>query len=281
VLYLRSFSFDVVHELPPEVIRKVDERLAEHYEQYGPVIAVAGPDDKAYAAGPVRLYFDDDVWRAGVVYLMSISQFVIIQAGISQGTLWELGMARRLLEPEKLILSIANASNPNVADDFYYEFKKYAEVILGCRLPKSLGSSVHLGFGKNWECYPQDPRTIVGSTEWVSFVAARKHGRRQTDDETSKTAGATSHSCQHRRKKFFDWGHGWDESTACERCGGVLQLERPAVRGSDSYQKLLRKAFGDKAQVERLIELERRKKPNAGRAIWIKNAIDRWERDMR
>lgn len=35
VLYLRSFSFGVVYESPPEVTRKVDERLAEHYEQYG------------------------------------------------------------------------------------------------------------------------------------------------------------------------------------------------------------------------------------------------------
>lgn len=182
VLYLRSFSFGVVYELPPEVTRKVDERLAEHYEQYEPVIAVAGPDDKGYMSGPVRLYFDDDIWRAGVTYLMSVSQLVIIQAGITHGTLWELGAARRLLDPERLILSVEDASNPNLADDFYYDFRKYAEVILGCELPESLGSCVHLGFGKGRKAFPQDPRILVGEREdWASFKAAEREGRRRTN----------------------------------------------------------------------------------------------------
>lgn len=65
------------------------------------MIAVAGPDDKGYVSGPVRLYFDDDIWRAGVTYLMSVSQLVIIQARITHGTLWELGAARRLLDPRE------------------------------------------------------------------------------------------------------------------------------------------------------------------------------------
>jgi hypothetical protein len=151
ILYLRSFSFDLVDELSLEDARRADERLAEYYEQYGPVIAVAGPDDKGLMLGPVRLYFGDDIWRAGVIYLMSISQLVVIQVGISQGTLWELGMARRILEPEKLIISVADASDPNVADDNYFDFKPYAEVIFGCELPRSLGPSVCIGFGKNWE----------------------------------------------------------------------------------------------------------------------------------
>lgn len=151
ILYLRSFSFDSpIYELPLEVVRTLDERIAEYYEQYGPVIAVAGPDDKGPMAGPARLYFGDDIWRAGVTYLMSISQLVIILAGISQGTLWEIGMARRLLEPEKLIICVADAFNSNVADGYYY-FKPYAEVMLGCELPKTPDSSLLIRFGKNWK----------------------------------------------------------------------------------------------------------------------------------
>jgi len=282
VLYLRSFSFDFVDELPVEVTKKADERLAEHYEQYGPVIAVAGPDDKGYMHGPVRLYFDDDIWRAGVVYLMSVSQRVIIQAGISQGTLWELGMARRLLEPEKLIISVADASNPNVADDFYYDFRQYAEAILGCELPKSLGSSLHLGFGPGWKAVPQDPRLLMSEKDqWVSFKAAARERMRQARERESKTPGAASHSCGHRQEKSFTWLNGWEDSAACERCGGVLKLTRPTNLERELYQKLLRKSFGDKAQAERLIEAERRKRPDARRIILMKHAIDRWERDNR
>jgi hypothetical protein len=47
------------------------------------------------------------------------------------------------------------------------------------------------------------------------------------------------------------------------------------------YQSLLRKALGDKAKVERLIQLEAKKTPQANRIEWLRNAIDQWERDRR
>lgn len=43
------------------------------------------------------------------------------------------------------------------------------------------------------------------------------------------------------------------------------------------YQKLLSKTMGNKEQAERLIELERQRNPNAGRAELIKLAVERWE----
>lgn len=157
ILYLRPFAFDQPGELPLDVTKKVDESLAEHYERYGPVIAVAGPDDKGPMPGPVRLYFDKDTWRAGVIYLMSVSQLVIIQAGISQGALWELGIARRSLEPRKLIISVANESDPDKAYVYYSDFKKYAEILLGCELPARVESSLHIKFRKGWEYFTSSP----------------------------------------------------------------------------------------------------------------------------
>ncbi|MBD0369636.1 MAG: hypothetical protein ICV60_02190 [Pyrinomonadaceae bacterium] len=194
ILYLRLFSSDQIYELPLEVTRRVDERLAEHYEQYGPVIAVGGPNEKGPMPGPVRLYFDDNTWRAGVIYLMSISRLVIIQAGIAQGVLWELGIARRLLEPEKLIISVADASNPDIADRYYYDFKKCAEVLLDCELPMSLGSSVYIGFGKNWEAFPQDPRVLIdASGGWSTVKYVEKQRTQQTYEEVLKAPAATNH----------------------------------------------------------------------------------------
>ncbi len=225
ILYLRPFSSDQIYELPLEVTRRVDERLTEHYEQYGPVIAIGGPDEKGPMPGPVRLYFDDDMWRAGVIYLMSISRLVIIQAGISQGVLWEMGIARRLLEPEKLIISVADASNPSIPDNYYYDFKKCAEVLLDCELPISLRGSVHIGFGKNWVAFPQDPRILIDAdADWAAIKYVEKQRTRQTYEEGLKAPAATNHICQHRNKKFFDWMQGWDETTTCERCGRILKI---------------------------------------------------------
>jgi hypothetical protein len=43
----------------------------------------------------------------------------------------------------------------------------------------------------------------------------------------------------------------------------------------------LRKVGGDHAVTERLIELERRRNPEASRSVWLQNAIRRWEQDNR
>jgi hypothetical protein len=45
------------------------------------------------------------------------------------------------------------------------------------------------------------------------------------------------------------------------------------------YASLLRKAGGDRAAADRLIDLERRRLPKADRLTWLENAIRKWERD--
>ena len=52
-------------------------------------------------------------------------------------------------------------------------------------------------------------------------------------------------------------------------------------RAEQLYRNLLRKSFGDKAKVERLIQYEATRAPGASRAEWIQSAIERWERDNR
>ena len=47
------------------------------------------------------------------------------------------------------------------------------------------------------------------------------------------------------------------------------------------YQKLLRKAGGDKALASRMIENEHRRNPEADISEWLEDAIVRWERDLK
>lgn len=47
------------------------------------------------------------------------------------------------------------------------------------------------------------------------------------------------------------------------------------------YGDLVRRLRGDQEAAERLIELERQRRPNAGRAAWIDNALYRLQRDNR
>ncbi|HZS10128.1 MAG TPA: hypothetical protein VFD58_35200 [Blastocatellia bacterium] len=56
-----------------------------------------------------------------------------------------------------------------------------------------------------------------------------------------------------------------------------LRPKQGAAGADDSYNKLLRKSLGDPVQVERLIEAERKRHPNATRERLMRHAIERWE----
>jgi len=54
-----------------------------------------------------------------------------------------------------------------------------------------------------------------------------------------------------------------------------------AIREAMLFDDLLRKVGGDRSVVERLIDYERKQKPNATRLICLQNAISRWEHENR
>ncbi len=53
------------------------------------------------------------------------------------------------------------------------------------------------------------------------------------------------------------------------------------LKQKELFDDLLRKVGGDSSVVERLIEYEKRQKPNATRLICLQNAISRWEHENR
>ena len=61
----------------------------------------------------------------------------------------------------------------------------------------------------------------------------------------------------------------------------VSDAKEPVAETNEAelYQQLLRKALGDHAKAERLIEHERQHNPQGNRADWLRAALERWERD--
>lgn len=59
------------------------------------------------------------------------------------------------------------------------------------------------------------------------------------------------------------------------------ELFTGAMKEAILFDDLLRKVGGDRSAVERLIEYERRQRPNATRLICLQNAISRWEQENR
>lgn len=59
----------------------------------------------------------------------------------------------------------------------------------------------------------------------------------------------------------------------------VDELFGAAINQAELFNDLLLKVGGDRSAAERLIQFERQQLPNGNRMVWIKNAIQRWERD--
>src|SRR5262249_28301222 len=99
-----------------------------------------------------------------VARLMSISRLVIIQPGYSDGTEWEIKVAKERVEPDRLIYSFLawqNLSKDSKQLD-YEIFVMQIRRIYGCALPAKLGRSYFLYFTKVGE----------GSREkWIPHMA--------------------------------------------------------------------------------------------------------------
>jgi cell division septation protein DedD len=75
---------------------------------------------------------------------------------------------------------------------------------------------------------------------------------------------------------------------AAERAEGIRHARRPPrtaperdAEGPDGYSVLLGMALGNRAQVDRLIEDERRRNPEATGATLIDTVIEKWHQDHR
>lgn len=173
VLYLRSF-FDDYEEIDERVDKNTPEQiLAPILDMVGPVIAIGRPGEATLPLlGATRVYPKD--WQNAVTSIISISPLVVLHAGTSPGVEWELQATRRMIAPEKLIITLlvwqTRQGTPTILDlpDWSYRHfaKRFAEVF-GHDLPPYNSNTSFIYFEKDWT-----PRTIE-LTRQVSFLAKR------------------------------------------------------------------------------------------------------------
>lgn len=173
VLYLRSF-FDDYEQIEERLDKSTPEQiLAPILEMVGPVIAIGQPGEKSLPLlGAARVYPKD--WQQAVASIISISPLVVLHAGTSPGVEWELEATRRMITPEKLIITLLVWQTRNrtstimdLPDWSYKHFaKRFAEVI-GHELPPYNSATSFIYFEDDWT-----PRTIE-LPRAVSFMARR------------------------------------------------------------------------------------------------------------
>ena len=113
ILFLRSFSDDptvnaaagLTHEGLAQLIDfSVETRLANHFMDFGPFIAIGSPQETVPQIGAARVKLSDDEWQAAVTNWMETSSVIVMYAGTTHWVGWEL---QRIVEggfTDKLII---------------------------------------------------------------------------------------------------------------------------------------------------------------------------------
>ncbi|MGW3266224.1 hypothetical protein [Streptomyces sp. NPDC001056] len=138
VLYLRPFTSDVTGATMPHAFsrfqrvggslvntstRTVEERISRSFGRLARVIAVGQPDETLPLLGAARLYLPLNDWQPTVASLIDDARLVLLAAGTSEGTLWELRQCLRRRAPQTLLILI-------YTDESEFDvFREKAEVI--------------------------------------------------------------------------------------------------------------------------------------------------------
>jgi hypothetical protein len=121
VLYLRSFDSQTVTNripldelnviVPPIKFSSEEEKLAKALRVIGPGITVAKPGEEWPSLGFSRLKIVNNDWLSTVEGLISDARLVVVRIDKTSGVLSELKVARKLLNPERLVLLVPKESD--------------------------------------------------------------------------------------------------------------------------------------------------------------------------
>ncbi len=121
VLYLRPFTSDVERAGMPHAFsrfrnvggslvdtstRTSEERISRAFGGLARVIAVGQPDEALPLLGAAKLYLPLNDWQPTVASLLDDARMVLLSAGTSDGTLWELRQCLRRRAPQTLLIAI-------------------------------------------------------------------------------------------------------------------------------------------------------------------------------
>ena len=131
------------------------------FKEVRPVIAVGNPEPNMYEdeneapfIGATRIYMGEN-WQTEIKKLMSISKFVIVNAGVSKSVLRELKAAKDIVKPEMLMISFLERYDLHGSwqKGFYQEFEGHFYEIFGTRIPPYRDNLCLVGFNRDGTPY--------------------------------------------------------------------------------------------------------------------------------
>lgn len=126
-----------------------DEQLviANVMNQIGPYVAIARPDErKAWRdVGAAKLEVADNQWQSVVELLITASAAIVIEAGNSEGLVWELEQVSKLAKPKKILILLPRS------DSEYAGFRRRMSEIFPISLPSIRPLSPLMTFFQDWQ----------------------------------------------------------------------------------------------------------------------------------
>ena len=191
VVYLRSFELDLT--AIPGTVQLVasagspnllatsarPEESLQLLHALGPLIAIGKPGNIP-ELGAYRFYVDDRDWQSSISDLLPRAQLVVLVPGSSEGILWEIRQAARVVEHKRILFYLPFVENSGGTRQQQYEqFKKAAEVHYGCRFPDAIGEALFLGFDSSSQPFLAQPehcsqKNSLYHTTKASLIVALK-----------------------------------------------------------------------------------------------------------
>jgi hypothetical protein len=94
---LRSFKDEQASVRPTSVLKSIvglrfrlEEVVAANVKAFGPPVAIGLPKETIPPLGALREYYSDDDWRGAVTDWCARAEEIVVIAGTSPGSIWEL-----------------------------------------------------------------------------------------------------------------------------------------------------------------------------------------------
>jgi hypothetical protein len=166
VLYLRSFQDDQASLTATDTR---EQHLASVMKEVGPLVAIGRPGDSLAPLGAERRYCEEKDWQHEVELLIAQAKLVVIQAGASNGLLWEINEVTKHLKPEKILISLRSKervfrlASDKFSQEQYERFRVMTAQFFQRPLPEKLEDAAFLCFESDWKPH------LLRPTRWKPY----------------------------------------------------------------------------------------------------------------
>ena len=147
--------------------------FSEFFSEFGPYIAIGRPGEtrEAMDIGSAKAFVSDEHWQLKVQRLLDASKAVVVEAGDTDGLVWEIREVLKRCDPEQVLLIAPRTQRE------YDQFRALAEDLFPYSFPLKLPDTRMIMFDYGWQPIPLEEYTMILADALQPFVERLYFGR--------------------------------------------------------------------------------------------------------